>query len=33
MNKKGYTLIEIIVVIALIGAIVTIGAIGLYKII
>ncbi len=33
MNKKGYTLIEIIVVIALIGAIGTIGAIGLSKII
>ena len=33
MNKKGYTLVEIIVVIALIASIGTIGAIGLSKII
>lgn len=33
MNKKGYTLIEIIVVIAIIASIGTIGAIGLSKII
>ena len=33
MNKKGYTLIEIIVVIAIVASVGTIGAIGLSKII
>ena len=33
MNKKGYTLIEIIVVIALLAAVGTFGAIGLSKVI
>ena len=33
MNKKGYTLIEIIVVIAIIATVGTVGAIGLSKII
>ena len=33
MNKKGYTLIEIIVVIAIVASVGTVGAIGLSKII